>query len=79
MPAGANLTIAFAQFGRIFAALGAGRHSDAYQAAERLLDPASPAHPRIVACGRHTDTEALDAALLDRAAVGVLHDVRAIP
>jgi ATP/maltotriose-dependent transcriptional regulator MalT len=51
VPAGANLTIAFAQFGRIFAALGAGRHSDAYEAAERLLDPASPAHHRIIACG----------------------------
>jgi DNA-binding CsgD family transcriptional regulator len=50
-PAGANLTVAFAQFGRIFAALGAGRHSDAYEAAERLLDPASPAHHPIVACG----------------------------
>jgi DNA-binding CsgD family transcriptional regulator len=50
VPAGANLTIAFAQFGRILAALGAGRHSDAYQAAERLLDPASPAHHPVIAC-----------------------------
>jgi DNA-binding CsgD family transcriptional regulator len=50
VPTGANLTIAFAQFGRIFAALGAGRHSDAYEAAERLLDPASPAHHPIIAC-----------------------------
>jgi DNA-binding CsgD family transcriptional regulator len=46
----ANLTIAFAQFGRIFAALGAGRGSDAYEAAERLFDPASPAHHPIIAC-----------------------------
>src|SRR6516162_4678133 len=44
VPTGANITIAFAQFGRISAALGAGRHSDAYEAAERLFDPASPAH-----------------------------------
>ena len=50
MPAGANMTTAFAQFGRIFAALGAGRHADAYQAAERLFDPASPAHHPVVAC-----------------------------
>src|SRR5215469_920220 len=42
VPTGANITVAFAQFGRIFAALGTGRHSDAYEAAERLLDPASP-------------------------------------
>jgi hypothetical protein len=26
-----SITVAFAQFGRIFAALGAGRHSDAYE------------------------------------------------
>ena len=50
VPTGANITVAFAQFGRIFAALGAGRHSDAYEAAERLLEPASPAHHPIIAC-----------------------------
>jgi DNA-binding CsgD family transcriptional regulator len=50
VPAGSNLTIAFAQFGRIFAALGAGRHADAYDACERLLDPASPAHHPVIAC-----------------------------
>jgi DNA-binding CsgD family transcriptional regulator len=44
------MTLAFAQFGRIFAALGAGRHGDAYRAAERLFDPASPAHHPVVAC-----------------------------
>ena len=44
------MTLAFAQFGRIFAALGAGRHADAYEAAERLFDPASPAHHPVVAC-----------------------------
>jgi DNA-binding CsgD family transcriptional regulator len=50
LPARANLTTAFAQFGRICAALGAGRHADAYQAAERLFDPASPAHHPFIAC-----------------------------
>ena len=38
-PAGANITMAFAQFGRVLAALGAGRHDDAYASAERLFDP----------------------------------------
>ena len=50
LPAGASLTTAFAQFGRISAALGAGRHADAYEAAERLFDPVSPAHHPFVAC-----------------------------
>ena len=50
VPTGANITIAFAQSGRILAALGAGRHPDAYEAAERLFDPASPAHHPIIAC-----------------------------
>jgi DNA-binding CsgD family transcriptional regulator len=50
VPTGANITVAFAQSGRVLAALGAGRHSDAYEAAERLFDAASPAHHPIVAC-----------------------------
>jgi DNA-binding CsgD family transcriptional regulator len=50
VPTGANISVAFAQFGRILAALGAGRHSDAYEAVERLFDPASPAHHPIIAC-----------------------------
>ena len=29
-PAGANITMAFAQFGRVLAALASGRHSEAY-------------------------------------------------
>jgi tetratricopeptide (TPR) repeat protein len=52
VPTGANITIAFAQVGRIFAALGAGRHAEAYEAAERLFDPASPAHHPVIACWR---------------------------
>jgi len=50
VPTGANISIAFAQSGRIFAALGAGRHAEAYEAAERLLDPASPSHHPVIAC-----------------------------
>jgi hypothetical protein len=29
-PAGVNITVAFAQFGKVLAALGTGRHQDAY-------------------------------------------------
>ena len=50
VPTGANLTVALAQSGRILAALGTGRHSEAYEAAERLFDPASPAHHPVIAC-----------------------------
>jgi DNA-binding CsgD family transcriptional regulator len=50
LPAGASMTFAFAQFGRIIAALGAGRHADAYEAAERLFEPSSPAHHPVIAC-----------------------------
>ncbi|MCW2506117.1 MAG: transcriptional regulator, LuxR family [Actinomycetia bacterium] len=50
VPTGANITLAFAQSGRILAALGAGRYAGAYEAAERLFDPASPAHHPAVAC-----------------------------
>jgi DNA-binding CsgD family transcriptional regulator len=50
VPTGSNMTLAFAQFGRIYAALGAGRHADAYEAAQRLFDPASQAHHPVVAC-----------------------------
>jgi DNA-binding CsgD family transcriptional regulator/tetratricopeptide (TPR) repeat protein len=47
---GSNISSAFAQFGRIRAALGAGRHDEAYAAAERLFNPASPSHHPVVAC-----------------------------
>jgi ATP/maltotriose-dependent transcriptional regulator MalT len=50
MRTGSNLTAAYAQFGRIQAALGAGRYSDAYAAAERLLDPSSRTHHTVAAC-----------------------------
>ncbi len=44
LPIGANMIVALAQFGRVSAALGASRHDDAYEAAERLFDPTDPAH-----------------------------------
>jgi DNA-binding CsgD family transcriptional regulator len=47
-PVGASITVAFAQFGKVLAALGSGRHADAYAYAERLFDPADSAyHPAI--------------------------------
>ena len=48
-PAGANITVAFAQFGRVVAALGSGRHADAYSSAERLFDPGDSAHHPVIA------------------------------
>jgi ATP/maltotriose-dependent transcriptional regulator MalT len=48
MSAGANITVAFAQFGRVVAALGAGRHADAYNFAERLFDPADSAYHPVI-------------------------------
>jgi DNA-binding CsgD family transcriptional regulator len=47
-PAGANITIAFAQFGKVLAALGSGRHAYAYACAERLFEPADPAHHPVI-------------------------------
>jgi DNA-binding CsgD family transcriptional regulator len=49
-PTGANNIVALAQCGRVSAAIGAYRHEDAYEAAERLFDPTDPAyHPAIAA------------------------------
>ena len=48
-PAGANITVAFAQFGRVVAALGSGRHADAYRSAERLFDPEDSAYHPVIA------------------------------
>src|SRR5919197_3387425 len=47
-PVGANITIAFAQFGKVLAALGAGRHADAYASADRLFDPADSAYHPVI-------------------------------
>jgi hypothetical protein len=48
-PLGSNSTIALAQFGRVLAALGGGRHADAFAYANRLFDPADPAHHPVIA------------------------------
>ncbi|MEA2216750.1 MAG: hypothetical protein QOK19_2311 [Solirubrobacteraceae bacterium] len=47
-PAGANITMAFAQFGRVLAALAASRDDDAYVTADRLFDPADPAYHPVI-------------------------------
>ena len=47
-PVGANITMAFAQFGKVLAALGSGRHSDAYATAERLFDPRDSAYHPVI-------------------------------
>jgi ATP/maltotriose-dependent transcriptional regulator MalT len=50
LAAGGRVTVALAQFGRVLSALGESRHGDAYAWAERLFDPADPAHHPVVAC-----------------------------
>ncbi len=47
-PAGANITMAFAQFGKVLAALGTGRHAEAYGYAERLFEPADSAYHPVI-------------------------------
>ena len=47
-PAGANITMAFAQFGKVLAALGSGRHSDAFAHAERVFDPGDSAYHPVI-------------------------------
>ena len=47
-PVGANITMAFAQFGKVLAALASGRHSDAYASADRLFDPADSAYHPVI-------------------------------
>jgi DNA-binding CsgD family transcriptional regulator len=49
LAAGGRVTVALAQFGRVFSALGESRHDDAYAAARRLFDRADPAYHPIVA------------------------------
>ena len=48
-PLGSNSTIALAQFGKVLAALGAGQHADAFAYANRVFDPADPAHHPVIA------------------------------
>src|SRR5215211_3264385 len=47
-PVGANITMAFAQFGKVLAALASGRHADAYASADRLFDPADSAYHPVI-------------------------------
>jgi DNA-binding CsgD family transcriptional regulator len=67
--AGANITMAFAQFGKVLAALATGRHADAYGYAERLFDPADSAYHPVISSWLIADlaeaavhTDRLDAA-----------------
>jgi DNA-binding CsgD family transcriptional regulator len=46
---GSNSTVALAQFGKVLAALGSGRHADAFADANRLFDPADPAYHPVIA------------------------------
>jgi DNA-binding CsgD family transcriptional regulator len=68
-PAGVSITMAFAQFGRVLAALATGRHGDAFASADRLFEPGDPAYHRVISswliadlaeAARHVDR--LDAA-----------------
>ncbi|HYZ28011.1 MAG TPA: AAA family ATPase [Thermoleophilaceae bacterium] len=68
-PVGANITMAFAQFGKVLAALAGGRHGDAYLFAERVFEPADSAYHPVISswliadladAARHVDQ--LDAA-----------------
>jgi DNA-binding CsgD family transcriptional regulator len=45
---GANITVAFAQFGRVLAALATGRHAVAYASADRVFDPADSAYHPVI-------------------------------
>jgi len=47
-PVGANITMAFAQFGKVLAALASGRHADAYASADRLFDPTDSAYHPVI-------------------------------
>jgi DNA-binding CsgD family transcriptional regulator len=66
-PAGASITMAFAQFGRVLAALATGRHADAYASADRVFDPADSAYHPVISswliadladAARHIDEQA---------------------
>lgn len=46
--AGANITVAFAQFGKVLAALATHQHAAAYAYAERLFDPGDSAYHPVI-------------------------------
>jgi DNA-binding CsgD family transcriptional regulator len=45
---GANITVAFAQSGKVLAALATGRHADAYRFADRMFEPTDPAYHPVI-------------------------------
>src|SRR5829696_3417387 len=47
-PVGANITMAFAQFGKVLAALAGGRHGEAYGSADRLFKPDDSAYHPVI-------------------------------
>lgn len=47
-PVGANITMAFAQFGKVLAALATGRHDAAYASADRLFQPDDSAYHPVI-------------------------------
>jgi DNA-binding CsgD family transcriptional regulator len=49
LAAGTHTTVALAQVGRVVAALGAGRHDDAYATARRLYEADDPAYHPVIA------------------------------
>jgi DNA-binding CsgD family transcriptional regulator len=76
-PVGANITMAFAQFGKVLAGLAIGRHGEAYNNAERLFTPGDAAyHPVICSwlvadladAARHTGDVAQARARVDEVA-----------
>ncbi|HME03971.1 MAG TPA: AAA family ATPase, partial [Solirubrobacteraceae bacterium] len=76
-PAGANITMAFAQFGKVLAALASGRHDDAYKSAERLFDPNDSAYHPVISSWLIADL-AEAASRVDRCEAGRarVHQVR---
>jgi DNA-binding CsgD family transcriptional regulator len=48
LAAGTHTTVALAQVGRVLAALGTGRHDDAYASAARLFDAEDPAYHPVI-------------------------------
>lgn len=48
LAAGTHTTVALAQVGRVLAALGTGRHDDAYASATRLFDAEDPAYHPVI-------------------------------
>jgi DNA-binding CsgD family transcriptional regulator len=47
-PVGANITMAFAQFGKVLAALATDRHGEAYASADRLFEPGNSAYHPVI-------------------------------